>query len=47
MLKKGLRYTHGAIGTTGYVLQTGLQNGPNAILVATSFHELKAAPKTE
>ena len=30
----------------GYLLQSGLHDSPNAILVATSFHELEATPKS-
>ena len=30
----------------GYLLQSGLHDSPNTILVTTSFHELKATPKS-
>ena len=46
MLRKGLRYNRGRIWN-GYVLQAGLQNGPNTIRVSTSFHKFKATPKAE
>ena len=44
VLRKELRH-RGSI-KNGYVLQAGLQNGPNTILVPASFHELKATPKS-
>jgi hypothetical protein len=43
MLRRGLRYVEGAVN--GHILHAGLQKGPNTILIATSFHELEAAPK--
>ena len=46
MLRKRLRYTEDGRFRDDYILQAGLHNGPDTIVVATSFHELEATPKT-
>ena len=44
LTKKGTEI-HGGRTRNGYILLSGLQDGPNTILVATGLHELEATPK--